>query len=353
MPTVFGIVVLYFIMRLMSKGSGILYTKSTSMNSVSTSPVSPNPDNVSGEGSILKFIAGMMIGIFILASVLLILNALHIISLGSLFPAQKKKAAPYPSQAQNVEPPVGTSSDKVIAKVGEEVLYQKDLDIEDKNYPEIPSKTRKLLVDKLVKDSVVLQAGQADGLVQLDASIYNSPDKDYKKRVAKVAEIRKILEKRQDMITGNVISIWFYNSSAPTAMDPLKAKEFAKSKITPLHEAVKNKQMTIQQAAEKIKNDESLAQIDRVYKINAIYDFAVNPNEKISYDPVFDAKVKQLSAGQVSELYMGRDYDAKTHQLRDAIYMFAQVKEKNIHGNLLNYDQWYAQKQKNYAITVY
>src|SRR6266576_1664719 len=63
----------------------------------------------------------------------------------------------------------------VIAKVGKEYIYQNELDTELTNYPVInKSDARKQLLQKIAKDSISLQAGQAENLIQLDSTTFNS-----------------------------------------------------------------------------------------------------------------------------------------------------------------------------------
>src|SRR5437016_3940350 len=100
----------------------------------------------------------------------------------------------------------------IIAKVGNEKIYQRDLNTELANYPPQKNIDRKRqLLQKIVKDSIILQAGEKDGLIKLDSSVFDSSTKDYLKRVKLVAEVQELVEHRKDHITGAVLSIWFYN----------------------------------------------------------------------------------------------------------------------------------------------
>ncbi len=308
------------------------------------------PSATRSGGQAVKLFIGIGIGLFCLIGFLLVLDAFKLISLGNLFSKSKKTTLPV---AQTVTMQQSASSNAIIAKVGEETLYQSDYAVEERYYPNIKSKTKQLLVNKMVKDSIILQAAQKDGLMTLDASFYNSSTKDYKKRLAKVQEVESLLEKKQNRIKGSIVSLWFYNNSKPTTMEAAAAKEFARAKITPLYNAVKNRQITMRQAGEQLKNDASLVAIDVAYKSNAYMDFAALPDERISFDPQFDSAIRQLQPGQLSQLTLIQDKELKTKNLRDAIYMFAQVTEKKQDGITQSFANWYAAHEKKYEVTRY
>ncbi len=251
-----------------------------------------------------------------------------------------------------LQPNVVNPADKIILKVGEENIYEKDLDTELAYFPGKKTLTTKeRLLKKLIKDSIVLQAAKTDGLITLSDSVFNSLNKNYLQRVQLVSSVTQLIENKQKSLSGNIISIWFDNTQ-PGPAGYNKGKEIALQKITQLQAAVKNKQITIEQAGQQIIQDTNLAQVDPSYAANAILPFSVNTTDKISFDPTFDAKLRSLPASGVSDVYLIKDKD-NTGNLVDAVYMFGQVLDRKSGSAGGDFDTWYAQKVSNYAITYY
>jgi hypothetical protein len=246
---------------------------------------------------------------------------------------------------------------KIIIKVGKENIYQKDLDFEMAYLPSLKNvDKKKLLLEKITKDSIILQAAQAENLIYLDTSVYNSPQKDYMKRINLIKEIKKKIEDKKDSISGSVIAIWFYDNE-PAMIGYAKGKAIAHAKITKLHSDVVEKRITMEQAAAKIREDESLAQLDIAYKSNAFLQFRRGPYEKIVFDPDFDNVIKTLQPGQVSDIFLAKTFTRENHRRTntkiDAVYLFAQVTTKTTAANNPGFDDWVTLKAKNYEITYY
>jgi hypothetical protein len=291
----------------------------------------------------------LITGFVCIIIIIFALNYFKVISLQKILYPESPTLQDNFSKKQNAE----NSLRKIVAKAGEENIYQKDLDIELLYYPmQKNAAAQKLLLEKIAKDSIILQSAQNEGLVKLDESVFNSPQKDYLKRMKLVADVRKAIENKQDSISGNVISLWFFNTKV-AAVGYDKGKEIALSKITDLYNGVKSKKITPQQAAQEIINDSSLAQIDTSYDSNAILTFKAGPKDAITFDPAFDALIRQLAPGQVTDIYLAKDKDTKTGKEIDAVYMFAQVDARSVTGDTIDFDQWYAQRENNYEIVYY
>ncbi|MBA3723538.1 MAG: hypothetical protein H0W89_01440 [Candidatus Levybacteria bacterium] len=264
-----------------------------------------------------------------------------------------KKAAPADT-AVTVPTNLDTAKpNDIIARVGEERIYKNDLDLELTSYPPQADIIREqLLLKKIVKDSIILQAGAKEGLITLDASVYDSATKDYLKRIQMVEGVKDRIEEKSYALEGNVISIWFGNT-IPAPIGPEAGKALALSKITSLHQAVKNKQMTIERAAEAIRNDTSLAQIDPTsYKTNALLPFKVKQDEAITLDPAFDTSIRRLNVGEVSAIYLAKAKDSERNVELDALYMFAQVKQKTAETPINSFDAWYEGQKTQYEIII-
>jgi hypothetical protein len=259
-----------------------------------------------------------------------------------IFIARQPAGAPQPQVA------------KIVAKVGDENIYQSDLNYElslhpQKNDPNI----KKILLEKIASDSVILQGASEDKIVTLNSSIYNSPQKEYPNRIKTVQSAKEILKKQSDSIKGKVVSLWFNNDwISPLGIE--QSKKIAKEKITDLQQQVKNKQITIDEAGEKIKNDPSLAQIDPAYQFNAIYEFTRTPDDQrpISLNKDFNTLFWQLNVGDATDVFAVRTTDMDTGVEDETLYIFGQLTDKISTGNV-SYEKWYQQKSQKYAIKYY
>lgn len=284
--------------------------------------------------------------------VLLVLIVIVLIVASGVFYFWKLKPA---SKTQNT-PPVALNK-QIIAKVGEELIYQKDLDTEMSYYPKVKpvkqAETRKFLLEKIATDSAILQGAKADGFISLDSSVFNAPNKDYLKRIKLVEQAKKAVADQTDGIEGMVVSIWFYNIK-PGAVGYTKGKEIAYQKITKLQEDVKSKKMTIQQAAAQIRNDASLVQVDPSYKSNALFAFKAGRNQKISFSPQFNALLWKLQEGDISDVFLAQDREKPSGDKKiDAVYMFGTVTKRISTGKITDFISWLSQKERIYVATYY
>ncbi|PIR08702.1 hypothetical protein COV53_01630, partial [Candidatus Gottesmanbacteria bacterium CG11_big_fil_rev_8_21_14_0_20_37_11] len=239
-------------------------------------------------------------------------------------------------------------------KVGEENIYQSDLNIEMDGYPPVKNlDVRDFLLKKIVSDSIILQGGQKDNIVKLDDGIFNNPNKDYKKRIQSVEQVKKAIEEQAEQIEGYVVSIWFYNDNLGS-LGYDGGKKFALDKITKLHEDVKSGKLTVIQAGEAIKNDASLAQIDVNYKGNAIFQFKnKKTGDSITFDSDFDAALWKLKESETSDVFALKDKNYKTGIVNEALYTFGQVDKIIVNPNLTNFNSWLEKYKKSYEIKYF
>ncbi|KKS97655.1 MAG: hypothetical protein UV73_C0006G0009 [Candidatus Gottesmanbacteria bacterium GW2011_GWA2_43_14] len=218
----------------------------------------------------------------------------------------------------------------VVATVGQERIFQKDLDSEISLYPpQYSPDIRKILIDKISEDSTLLQKAAKEGDVVLDETVFDTVDKDYSKRLELVKEVKGIFDSRQNSLSGTIISIWFYNEKiGPLGYE--KGKQLAFQKIDALQRNVKNGNLTLEEAVDIIKNDRELEQIDKSYKSNASFRFDVREGQKISLDPGFDSQLWQLSDGDVSDVFLAKDIPEYDAPAVDAVYMFARIDRRQI-----------------------
>lgn len=244
----------------------------------------------------------------------------------------------------------------IVASVGKQKISQQDLDYELSRYSPSPDDSdRKVVLDKMVNDSVTLQANSV------------TPAPDYTERLKQVEEAKASVINKSQTITGTVISVWFYNEwIGPLGYDA--SKQLALAKITDVHTKVKNHQLTIEQAGETLRNDFAMKQLSLQYKTNSILTFNADRSKIITFSPEFNSMLWNLKEGEVSDIYLAKDQqpdptagvpaiDSDDNNVKyvdiDAVYMFGQVSKKSSDSQVINYDDWLEKQKQNYEIKIY
>jgi hypothetical protein len=250
-------------------------------------------------------------------------------------------------------PAVVPVPENAIAKVGEEFIYQKDLDVELANYSGNKDETtKKLLTEKLVKDSMTLQAARKENMASVSAEIYNNDDKNYGKRFEVLRTIETKINSRLDQISGTMISVWFYNM-LPGKIGVEKGKAEAFKRISDLHKRVVSKEITIEQAANLIKNDPSYEDLDYGYAVNALVPFKNKKGEKITFDEGYNNILWKTNPGEITDVYLASTVNEYTHQNTESYYVFGQIKDKIDRGNSEDFAKWLENRKGDYEVTYY
>lgn len=242
----------------------------------------------------------------------------------------------------------------VLIKVGNETLYYKDLETELSRYPDNKNENAKaILMQKLITDSVILQGGADEELIEVDSSTFNSLEKDYGKRIQLVESVKQQLESNSIETEGYVVSIWFRNNGYIGPMGLEKSKTTARQKLEVLWKEVSEGRMSVQKAGDIIANDTSLAQLDIAYKNNAIFPFTATKgnNKPITLNKDLDEELLELQNGEVSEIYVGQGVDPDTGERYEAMYAFGQITEKKVsHSEYTSFDDWLNIKNQIYEV---
>jgi hypothetical protein len=232
---------------------------------------------------------------------------------------------------------------QIVQKVGEENIYQKDLDYEMNYYPDVKG-----------MDKIILQAGQKEKLITLDKSIYNSLDKNYEKRLQSIVTIKNQFNKNINYIEGKVITLAFLNNGFIGPQGYEKNKQTALTKITAIRTKVKNKQLTIDQAEDEMKKDKSLKDLDRVYENNISIPFKAVGDQKITVSAELDAQIRKLNEGEMTEIIAIKEKsNPRDEPLRDVAYAFGYLKSKKINGVESTFETWLDEQKKQYDIKIY
>lgn len=247
-------------------------------------------------------------------------------------------------------PPAGGEGNRVVMTVGEEKIYKKDLQYEMDHYPQslLNASTETELKKKMQEDSIILQAARDEGLIKLDDSIFNSTTKSYENRVATVTSVRTQLEEKFGNVKGGVVTIWFYNTE-PAKVGIVRGKQIAFQKISELQKLVKSNTISIQEAAERVRRDTSLINLDKAYVANAYIEFDSDLTKGLTFDPEFDKKLAALGEGGVSDVHLASHIMEPDKPAREMAYMFGTVFKKSAG---ISFEEWLQPYQQKYEVHI-
>lgn len=241
-----------------------------------------------------------------------------------------------------------------IAVVGEEVIYVRDLEAELAASNLGGAQTdRDILIEKLVNDSVILQAGKEEGIIELTDEIFNKKDKDYAKRIEAIEEVKRQVSQRGDHIQGAVVSIRFRTNDFVGPLGLEKSREIAFEKMSDLHRRLVSGELTIEQAGELIKGDESLVELDPAWQMSALFHFDARPGDSITLNPDFDANLWILPTGGVTDVYLAKDPVGHPDNPFEAIYYVGQVTARTVSDSSQNVEVWVLNKKETYNVTMF
>lgn len=246
-----------------------------------------------------------------------------------------------------------------IAKIGEEIIYGADLsDIINSRYPKstVIGKTveevKKRALNDALEDTILLQEEKKSGGIDLVPPIFDAPEKNYVLRRKIIEEIKNKRLESQEKISGAFISIWYHNVRLPDI--PLAdAQQLALSKIQKIYDDIKSGKITFETGGQMVKNDTTLAQIDKNYRGNAYYEF----NDKISENPVFvypdlENRLWKLNEGEMSEIIKHPPPPVSLGKEEEEFFGIIYVSKRTNKGNG-NYKDWFEKTKQQYEITIY
>lgn len=199
-------------------------------------------------------------------------------------------------------------------------------DLEDKfkiYFSDTPSNRQNILnwqkVAAIVNQDAILQ----DEYIKTGLS--SSSDSKINPRV--VVEAREYFDtKGTTYVSGEVFSVWFYNTEPP-----IMGLEQAKTKTKKIMDDLRNKviqgQYTIKQAADIISGMTELKDIDFAYQTNSYVEFTyLKPTQFKFNDHDLDRQIWEMSPNTVSPVLVGKDYDGE--KWYDAYYVVIKVTDK-------------------------
>lgn len=241
-----------------------------------------------------------------------------------------------------------------IAQVGSEHIYKELYDFENVN-TSLPSDLDResFILEKIIKDSIVLQAASKDGLITLSSTEFNDPDLDPVKRVALVQKVRTMLDERSKNISGELITIWFMNGGVGR-LGYEGSKKLARTKIEALHSRVKSGELTMVEAGTIIKNDKELAVIDPSYDTNAYRTFDAGTDKEITQSREFDVLIRNTSAGGVTDIVPITFQETILGRSAEVYYAFAKVQENTnaAQSGSTDFQSWYEKVKNSYKVQI-
>ncbi|MEI6532902.1 MAG: hypothetical protein WCO06_03615 [Candidatus Roizmanbacteria bacterium] len=260
--------------------------------------------------------------------------------------------------------------DTPIMKVGNENIYTRQYEYISRTYPGDISSTsvKKIIMDKLVEDSLVLQGAQKDGIAEVKSELLNSKSSDLYERNSTVKTITTLIRNRADKVSGVIAAIWFLNERVgPLGYE--KGKELAYKKITELHDLVKSGQLTMEGAVDRIKKDPEIVFLDNAYKANAYIKFDVPKNQSITISKEFDQIIWNMNQGEITDVSTIKDYqpdpskpippldkqtpETITKTYVDALYVFGQLRSKSVTGKVISYEDWLQKQRITFKIELF
>lgn len=268
--------------------------------------------------------------------------------------ASPEQALPETLESQELE----ELGDKVIAKVGDEDIYGRDLAFYLAIYSPTTTTadepiTQTILretLNRIAKDSRTLQGAAAANLVQLEDSFFTGSNKNNEARLesaqAMIGEVNRNLINKT---SGETLSIWFNTPTVQNSIGVEAAKATAQEKIDHLEEGLKSGvYISFAEAAEAIKNDESLAELDPAYQSNAYSTFKnVTSGEDFLSDAKVAAAFDKLQAGETSEILTFHNAAGEEHS-----FMIIRVSDKKDRG-FASFADWLKVQEENFPLEIY
>lgn len=238
----------------------------------------------------------------------------------------------------------------IIAKIGDSNVYQGYLDKELKFYPATKSaEVKEQLKQKVIDDQITLVEAKKEGLIQDFKDSPNVTDEEYLQRAKSLTDLKLKIEEGRDRILGSLVSLNFFRENTdPQILAAYKERAF--SKISPVYEKLKAKEITLSQARQALSSDSAVKALDPAINANVAANFNNRKGNQITFWPEFDQMLWQTNVGDVTPLYIGRTQD-KDGNIVEATYVFGLIDEKTEGAGYASYKQWLDQKKKNYNLS--
>lgn len=255
----------------------------------------------------------------------------------------------------------GANNAVKLARIDKEFIFYEDLyyyailqnkEVKDLDYQKS--------LNELIAQSILLQAGESEGWIELSSEIFNNPFKDFSLRGQKVIEVREKFRSEVEIGTVvEIITVWFYNGelrSYALNYGIEAAQEKASEKISEVYKAVTDNNQSMEEAASLIVNDVFFEELDVNYKGNAygvrIFPYRIENIKDVdeSSENLFNF-LKVANEGEVSQIYLEKNKLFDSEDFVDAYYVFYKVKSKRM--SVSSIEEWIENIKKDIKIEIY
>jgi len=249
-------------------------------------------------------------------------------------------------------------TDKLIAQVGKEKIYGSDFKFYLSVYhPNTITKRESITkpiqedaLERIAKDSRILQGAEAKGLLELERSFFEGSNKDNERRLEKAQSvIGEIQRNLVNVVSGEKLSIWFNTQTTKSTLGVERAKSIAREKIETIYQGLKTgKHSSFEEAAEVIRGDSALAELDPSYKTNAYSSFKnVSPGEDFLEDPKLAESFLSLKEGEISDILTFHTEEGEEHS-----FVIFHIIKKEITG-FESFADWLKEQERCFPLEVY
>ncbi len=309
--------------------------------------------------NLFRVLAGVIIGLAVLGGVIFFLNFQRGDDVEELpETGDDVQLAEMDRQLDNI-----TAADEVLklARVGKEYIFFTDIDYYAyKNGEDVDEIEVESALEDLVNESVLLQAGESEGWIELDTVTFNNPFKDFSKRDEQISQVQDMFENRKKNGTVvEIITVWFFNGylreyALNNGIE--KAKELAYRKIEAVYKKVVDDGMSMEEASQYLVDDESLKELDLNYDGNA-YGVRIYPTEIGTLEDLGGGTnnllnfIKESYEGDVSEIFIEQDIPMESEETVDSYYAF--YKLVSIGKGYERIEEWIREYKENLIIEIY
>lgn len=244
-----------------------------------------------------------------------------------------------------------------VIKVGEETIYGNLLnDLASQVIAETPIISTDNLMAEVKEQaktqSAIIQGGIKENLVpnsQITPGVFNSATVSSEERTNLVNQITKEVTSNQPVSGIELISTWYYNTKPPS-IPQNEATTYAKNLITRLRADLLSNKLTFQQAADVIRNDQTMPKIDPSYKGNSYLkqEVSLNSTNVVLGDKNIDSFVRSSNPGTISGVIDSRPQSLQPGS--QAYFVVVKVNSKD-NQDSTSFSNWLSQQLSDYQAT--
>ncbi len=252
------------------------------------------------------------------------------------------------------------ASKAATVKIGNDTFNRSDLEqvarlnVDGKKLSSMTATEQAQLSAVVTERSVVLQEAKKQGFIKVDDSLLG-PGKNMGTYEAAYVKAAQSVIDQSEKISVKGILIFFYNTTPPK-MGVEQAKQFTRTKMEKYHEDLVSGKITIDQAAESIQKDTSLAEVDSIYKENAFVKVVDATKDYSVVVPGLRAedntKLWNMKVGDISPVFLGSEgghSDVSGTLLPSVESYWAIFEVTDKHGTGPSYLTWLQNAEKQYV----